>query len=219
MKLPRLAAALLLSCASLAWSAPPYQGPPTAGLIGEAEAAIAAGDDQAAEGLLTRIPSGGLDAMQVARIQLVRAEIGMRRRQPGTVLRSLPPPSAQVVMLAPRMEQLRGAAYFLSGDVVSAVRTLVARERLLSSAGAIADNREQIWNGLVSTPFPASAFAGVAAEEPMTRGWLDLARVLQQGPSSAAIAEWSQRNPGHPGTAKAALVKASEPAPIAAGGG
>ncbi len=155
--------------------------------------------------------------MQVARLQLVRAEIGMRRRQPGTVLRSLPPISAQVSMLAPRMEQLRGAAYFLSGDVVSAVRTLVARERFLSSAGAIADNREQIWNGLVSTPFPASALAGVAAEEPMVRGWLDLARVLQQGPSSAALAGWSQRNPGHPGTAKAALVKASDPSPIATG--
>ncbi len=211
MKLPRLAAALLLSCTTLAWSAPPFLGPPTAGLIGEAEAAIAAGDDKAAEGLLSRIPSGSLDAMQVARMQLVRAEIGIRRRQPGTVLRALPPPSAQVGALSPRMEQLRAQAYFMSGDVVSGVRTLVARERMLSSATSIADNREQIWTGLISTPFPPAALASVTAAEPMTRGWLDLASVLQQGPSSSAIAAWSQRNPGHPGAAKAALVKASEP--------
>ncbi|THD02068.1 hypothetical protein B1810_16425 [Panacagrimonas perspica] len=211
MKLPRLAAALLLSCSTLAWSAPPFLGPPTAGLIGEAEAAMAAGDDKAAESLLSRIPSGSLDAMQVARMQLVRAEIGLRRRQPATVLRALPPPSAQVGALSARMEQLRAAAYFMSGDVVSGVRTLVARERLLSSATSIADNREQIWNGLVSTPFSPGALAGVSAEEPMTRGWLDLARVLQEGPSTSAIAAWSQRNPGHPGATKAALVKASEP--------
>lgn len=214
MKLPHLAAALLLSCASLGWSAPPYFGAPTAGLIGEAEVAIAAGDDKTAEVLLSRIPSGSLDAMQVARMQLVRAEIGMRRRQPGTVLRSLPPPGAQVAALSPRMEQLRAGAYFMSGDVVSAVRTLVARERMLSSASSIAENREQIWSGLIATPFPPSALAGIAAEEPMSRGWLDLAGVLQQGPSSTAIAEWSQRNPGHPGASKAALVRVSEPSTL-----
>lgn len=218
MKLPRLAALLLLSCATLAWSAPPFLGPPAAGLIGEAEAAIASGDDKAAEGMLSRIPTGSLDAMQLARMQLVRAEIGMLRRQPGTVLRSLPPPSAQVGVLSPRMEQLRAAAYFMSGDVVAGVRTLVARERLLSSANALTDNREQIWNGLVGTPFPSSAIAGIAAEDPMTRGWLDLARVLQQGPSSEAITAWSQRNPGHPGAAKAALVKASDSRVAAADG-
>lgn len=216
MKLPRLAALLFLSCATLAWAAPPFQGPPSAGLIGEAEAAVAAGDDKTAEGLLSRVPGGSLDAMQVARMQLVRAEIGMLRRQPGTVLRSLPPPSAQVGALSARMEQLRAAAYFMSGDVVSGVRTLVAREKMLSSAGALADNREQIWGGLIGTPFAASAMAGIAAEDPMTRGWLDLARVLQQGPSSDAINAWSQRNPGHPGAAKAALVKASDARVLAA---
>ena len=190
-------------------------------MIGEAEAAVAAGNDKAAEVLLSRIPSASLDAFQLARVQLVRAEIGIRRRQPDTVLRSLPAPGGAVSPLSARMEQLRASAYFILGDVVSAVRTLVARERLLSSAGAIADNREQIWGGLISTPFSPSTFDRIPAEDPMTRGWLELARVLQQGPTSTAVAAWAQRNPGHPGAAKAALVRPSDaatrgPAPAAA---
>ena len=219
MKCSRLAAVLILTCAPLAWSAPPFAGSPVAGLVGEAEAAIDAGDDQRAEGLLSRIPSGSLDAAQLARVQIVRAEIGMHRRQPETVLRSLPPHESPVAALSPRIEQLRGTAYFMAGDVVSAVRTLVARERMLGSAGALADNREQIWNGLVATPFAPSALDDIAAEDPMTRGWLDLARVLQQGPTTPAITAWSQRNPGHPGAVKAALVRASDATLPLAGAG
>lgn len=215
----------LLCATQVAHSAPPPARPPAASpvnVIGEAEAAVAAGDDRAAESLLSRVPSGSLDAFQLARVQLVRAEIGIRRRQPETVLRSLPPPGGAITPLSARMEQVRASAYFMLGDVVAAVRTLVARERLLSSAVAIADNREQIWSGLIATPFAPGALERLTAEDPMTRGWLDLARVLQQGPSSAAVTAWAQRNPGHPGAAKAALVRPSDaaatrgPAPAAA---
>lgn len=205
----------LLCAMPLAHAEPPLarqQLTPAVNVIGEAEAAVAAGDDKAAEVLLSRIPSNSLDAFQLARVQLVRAEIGIRRRQPDTVLRSLPAPGGAVSPLSARMEQLRASAYFILGDVVSAVRTLVARERLLSSAGAIADNREQIWGGLIATPFSPSAFERIAAEDAMTRGWLELARVLQEGPTATAVAAWAQRNPGHPGAAKAALVRPSESA-------
>ncbi|MGH8516142.1 MAG: penicillin-binding protein activator, partial [Panacagrimonas sp.] len=212
---------LLLCAMPVPHAAPPLAAPPV-NVIGEAEAAVAAGNDKAAETLLSRIPSGSLDAFQLARVQLVRAEIGIRRRQGDTVLRSLPAPGGAITPLSARMEQLRASAYFMLGDVVSAVRALVARERLLNSAGAIADNREQIWSGLIATPFSPSALDRIATEDPMTRGWLELARVLQQGPNSTAIAAWSQRHPGHPGAAKAALVRPSDsatrgPLPITGG--
>lgn len=217
-------ALLLLFCTALvpmpAVSDPPRPiapASPSLGLIGEAEAAIAAGDDKRAEGLLARIPAGSLDAIQLARVQIVRAEIGLRRRQPDTVLRSLPPSSSHVSMLSARMEQLRASAQFMLGDVVSAVRTLVARERSLNSAAALAENREQIWNGLVTTPFAQNALDRLDAEDPMTRGWLDLARVLQQGPTSAAIGAWSQRNPGHPGQSKTALIRPGNAPAVASG--
>ena len=195
---------------SLATAAPLPAPVSSLTLVSQAERAIGAGDDKTAEALISRIPSGSLDAMQLARIQIVRAEIGMQRRQPETVLRSLPPSSAHIPLLSPRMEELRGRAQFMAGDVVAAVRTLVARERNLTSAGSIAENRERIWNGLVSTPFAPSALDNITREDAMTRGWLDLARTLQLGPTPAAIAAWTQRNPGHPGNTKTALVRASD---------
>lgn len=210
------ALALLLGSLSLAALAQPRMptAPSSIGLIGEAEAAIAAGDDRNAEIFLARLPAGTLDAMQLARIQIVRAEIGLKRRQPDAALRALPPSSQHIPALSPRIEQLRAQAQFMAGDAISAVRTLVAREKRLSSANAINDNREQIWNGLVATPLTAGAVAS-QADEPMTRGWLELARVLQQGASATAIANWQQRNPSHPGNAKTALIKAGDRLPQA----
>ena len=202
----------LLFClvVGLATAAPPVPIPaPALNLIGQAEQAIASGDDRAAEALVSRVPPNSLDAVQLARIQIVRAEISLRRNQAEGALRSLPASSAHVPSLSARIELLRGRAYFLSGDPVSAVRSLVARARSLGSAGAITDNNDQIWNGLVSTPLPESALARIGAEDPITRGWLSLAQVLRQGASAAAISQWRQAHPGHPGVSKTALVRSA----------
>ncbi|MGQ0699126.1 MAG: penicillin-binding protein activator [Panacagrimonas sp.] len=193
---------------------------PALSLIAAAEQAVARGDDKTAELSLSRISAGSLDPLQLARVQLVRAEIGLHRGQPQTVLRSLPTSSAHVPSLSARMELLRGRAYFLGGDPVAAVRTLVAREPTLRSAQAVADNREQIWSGLIATPLPARAASAIAGQDPLTRGWLELAAVLEQGPTASALAGWKQRNPAHPGASRAATVRVVEvaraPAPAAA---
>lgn len=200
----------LLFClvAGLAMAAPPAPIPASAlSLIGQAEQSIANGDDRAAESLISRVPPNSLDAVQLARVQIIRAEISLRRNQGEAALRALPPSSGHVPSLSPRIELLRGRAYFLFGDALSAVRTLVARERSLNSAGAIIDNNDQIWNGLVATPLPDSALTRIAAEDPITRGWLSLAQVLRQGANATAIAQWRQTHPGHPGVSKTALVR------------
>lgn len=207
MTLARLLLFFLLALPGLCASAPPPA--PLATLIADAENAVLAGDDRTAESMLSRIPGGSLDALQLARVQIVRAEIGLRRAQPDTALRALPARSTHVPTLAPRMELLRGRAQFMAGDPVAAVRTLVARERALHQARDIADNQDQIWNGLIAAPLSSSALASIEGEDPVTRGWLELARVLQQGPTPTAVAGWSQRHPGHPGAGKAALVQSS----------
>lgn len=210
MTLARLSFLLFLTATGLATAAPPTpSAAPAATLVIEAENAIRAGDDRTAESTLSRIPNGSLDAMQLARVQIVRAEIGLRRNQPDTALRSLPASSAHVPALAPRMELLRGRAYFMAGDPLSAVRTLVAREQRLGAPRDVAENQDQIWNGLIAAPIPASALSAMNREDPITRGWLDLAGMLQQGPTPGAVAAWMQRNPGHPGSRKAALVQSS----------
>lgn len=208
MNLFPLAPLLFCLVAGAAMAAPPTPIPASAlSLIGQAEQSIASGDDRAAEGLISRVPPNSLDAVQLARVQIIRAEISLRRNQGEGALRALPPSSGHVPSLSPRIELLRGRAYFLSGDALSAVRTLVARERTLGSSGAIADNHDQIWNGLVATPLPDSALGRIETEDPITRGWLSLAQVLRQGASATAIAQWRQAHPGHPGVSKTALVR------------
>lgn len=197
---------LLLLCAAITHplSATPSAEP----LVAGAEAAMMQRDDRRAETLLSQIPGGSLDAMQLARVQLVRAEIGVHRQSPEIVLRALPASSLHVPALAPRIELLRARAQFALGDPVGAVRSLVQRERYLSDPSQVADNRDQIWNGLIATPIPISAMPLISAQDQVSRGWLDLGLVLQQGPGELAIRDWSQRYPAHPGTPRLALIHA-----------
>lgn len=199
---------LLLLCAAIAH-------PLSASLIAEplvvgAEAAMMQTDDRRAETLLSQIPAGSLDAMQLARVQIVRAEIGVQRQSPQIVLRSLPAGSEHVPALAPRIELLRARAQFQLGDPVGAVRSLVQRERFLNDPAQVADNRDQIWNGLIATPIPISAMPMIPAQDPVSRGWLDLGLVLQQGPGELAIRSWSERYPAHPATPRLALIQTGE---------
>ncbi|WP_420464495.1 penicillin-binding protein activator [Panacagrimonas sp.] len=207
MTLARWSFVLWLSVWTLAIQAQPPTAAAVLSLIGTAEQAVAQGDDRAAEAALSRIPSGSADGMQLARIQLVRAEIGLIRRQPGTMLRALPPTSQHVPALAARMESLRARAYFLDGDPAQAVAALVERERWLRSPDELADNREDIWRGLLAAPLPGRTIAALDTQPPMVRGWLDAARVLQQGPTGEAISAWSRRNPGHPASSWMAQVR------------
>lgn len=219
MNLVRLVVLLLCAACGPVTAAPPIPlSAPTGTLIADAENAVRAGDDRTAELLLSRIPVGSLDAVQFARMQIVRAEIGLRRNQPEAALRSLPASGAHIHTLTPRIELLRARAHFMAGDPVAAVRTLVAREQRLTAASDIAANQDHIWNGLIATPFSTSAFRTLAGEDAMTRGWLDLAQVLQQGPTQSVIAAWTQRNPGHPGGRKVGLVQSTPVvrAPVAA---
>lgn len=176
-------------------------------LIGVAEQAIASGDDRQAETTLARIPSNSLDGLQLARVQLVRAEIGRLRRQPDTMLRSLPATSEHVPALAARIESLRGEAHFMAGDAVQAVRALTERERWLRSPEELAENRDRIWRGLIATPLAPDAGTSIDQQAAMARGWLAFAQVLQQGAPGEALDAWRQRYPGHPAGEKIALVR------------
>lgn len=204
----RLVLLLLCICCGTARAQPPAPLPPgTLNLIGQAEQALAQNNDRQAESLISQVPPGSLDASQLARTQILRAEIALRRQQPEAALRALPPGSQHVPAFASRIELLRARAAFMAGDAVGAVRTLVNRERALSAPQAIADNRERIWNGLVTTPLPDAALLNLGGEDAVTRGWLELARVLQQGARAPALAAWIDQFPSHPARAKAALVR------------
>lgn len=177
-------------------------------LIVRAERAIANEDDAAAERWLGKIPTGSLSPNELARTQIVRARVALQRRDPGAALRALPPTSHHVPALSTTMELLRAEASFMAGDPVSAVRTLSDREYALTSAKQLAENRELIWSELIKSPIAPNKFPDLDREAPMSRGWLDLAQVMQNGPSKAAIEAWRRRNPGHPADSRAESIQA-----------
>lgn len=213
------ASAALLSL-GLALTSPPLRAdPPPAAeqALAASEAALAVGNDGLAENWLSRVPPGSLTLPQMARMQLVRASILLRRGQPGAALQSLPSGSAHVPQQAEQIESLRADTLFRLGDPVAAVRSLVQREAYLhNSAAAIADNRDRIWTGLLRSPPAAADVARFAIQDSMTRGWLELFQTWRQG-SRADYAGWTARYPGHPGQARAASLRAATPAAATGG--
>lgn len=172
--------------------------------LSAAEAAINTANDKLAETWLSRIPAGSLTMPQMARAQIVRADILLKRGQPMPALQSLPSSSDHVPLYAAQIEQLRAQALFALGDPVAAVRALVLRERFLQNdPAALADNHDQIWNGLLRNPPEANDLPKFAAQNTATRGWLELFQNWRQG-SMANYNAWSARFPGHPGNARIA---------------
>jgi outer membrane PBP1 activator LpoA protein len=172
--------------------------------LSAAEAAINTDNDKLAETWLSRIPAGSLTMPQMARAQIVRADILLKRGQPMPALQSLPSSSDHVPLYAPQIEQLRAQALFAVGDPVAAVRALVLRERYLQNdTAALAANRDEIWNGLLRNPPEAGDLPKFAAQNAATRGWLELFQNWRQG-SMANYSAWSSRFPGHPGAARIA---------------
>lgn len=219
----RLAVVLLglLACAGGVAAPPPPAPPPPAAtisvesLVTEAEAAMAAGQDARCETLISRIPGGSLNAERLARVQILRAQIGLKRNLPQAAIGSLPISSAHVPLLAPKIEQLRGDALFATGDPVGAVQALVLRERYLTDAGAIGANRERIWQGLLITPLPAGSNQVISKLDTPSRTWLELALLMQQAVPQATLLDWASRNNGHPAATIARHLQLARPRPVA----
>jgi outer membrane PBP1 activator LpoA protein len=184
-------------------------------LLRTAESAFLAKDAAKAESVLSTIPGGTLDPGQVARGQMLRAEIALSRKLPQAALRVLPANSSNVPEQAPRMEALRARIQFEIGDAAAAVRTLVARERYLRDAATLAENRERIWNGLIATPVASSDYVQLGVQDSVARGWLELAWLMQQGARAQALSDWSRRYQNHPGAAKAGLVRGAPETAVA----
>ena len=185
--------------------------------LAAAEAAMNVGDDRKAEVLLSRVPPASLALPQIARAQILRSSISLKRGMPMAALQSLPSGSDHVPLYAERIEELRASSLFQLGDAVAATRALVLRERYLQGdTEALTDNREMIWQGLLRTPLSKDDPPRIAVQDEITRGWLELAWQRQLG-AAARYDNWSGRYPRHPAAPRvAALVRAAQVAPVVA---
>lgn len=91
---------------------------------------------------------------------------------------------------------------FATDEPVEATALLVKREQYLTSPDSIADNRQEIWSGLMQRVLTPALLKGLAAADPITQGWISLARLAQQRASVQQYAAWQQQYPQHPGNAR-----------------
>ncbi len=134
----------------------------------------------------------------------IAAALALGANQPERALRELeriPEPLDRAV--APEVLALRGDALFALGHAEPGVRALLARERLLTDAADIRQNRLRIWNGLQRAAEAGADFTPPLSAGPELAGWLELGRVARatsRNPFSApaVFAEWRSVHPTHP---------------------
>jgi outer membrane PBP1 activator LpoA protein len=96
----------------------------------------------------------------------------------------------------------RASAQFALGHLAEAVHTLVAREALLSP-GELAASRQHLWDALRAGVAAGGDLTVPAGSDPVTAGWLELARVAASGSRNPFVAgprlqAWRAKYPHHP---------------------
>jgi hypothetical protein len=176
------------------------------------------GDAQRVEALLAAVP--GIEARSATGVlgASASAEVALAGGQPDRALAALralgdpPPPGSEADVLA-----LRGRAYLAAGRALDGTRVLVARERWLSPA-ELGEARRQLWEALRAAAARGAVVAAPRGTDPVTTGWLELARVAVQGKRNPAtqrtqLGEWRTRYPQHPANGPIVEAMLSEAAP------
>lgn len=114
----------------------------------------------------------------------------------------------------------RARIAFASLHVADAVSSLMARDRLLTSAADRQANQRMIVDGIQSAVLRGADARTPAGADPVLAGWLELGRIRADAKSGALgirqrLQAWHQRYPDHP--ADEALWKAPEARPAAPG--
>ncbi|WP_293369098.1 penicillin-binding protein activator [Nevskia sp.] len=180
-----------------------------------AEAALSAGDASRADLLLDQIPAPGngqsSDPRLQGRYRLQRAQTALARNDPTRALRLLPqgdpggdPQIAEATLLARAQAQAR------INDPVSAVSTLVSRERYLSGIVSLGMNRDVLWNLLQTATLDSVTLNRALSAPVVTRGWVELASLARRRAALGDYEGWRQRYPRHPGEEKLASLFAPE---------
>lgn len=138
--------------------------------------------------------ASGPDPLQAARRALAQGN-------PQEALAVLPTHAVNQAVDAEQL-RLRAQAQFALGQPASATQALVQRASLLNGARARAANGDLIWNGLLHSNLAGMTPRTLAALDPTTRGWIELALLVQQHASLERLVDWQSRFPDHPAAAR-----------------
>lgn len=141
-----------------------------------------------------------------------RLELGMARVEVALARGQYAPAWQQVTQLqapsdaaaASRLLQLRQQVALRAGQPLEAVRAGIAREGVAANDAQRTAARRELLTGLRGAIEGGLRVDPAASNEPLVRGWLELAQLAVsagRSPLSAdsAVARWRTRFPGHPG--------------------
>ncbi len=169
-------------------------------LLRAAELLIERGDIQLAEAQLQNLSGEQLEHHKQVQINLLAARIALANGNPSQALQLLPPTD----LLGPQQRidsaRLAADASFQLGHYLYAVEQRVAIDAQLDNE-ARAANHQAIWLALSS--MPQIELAQARSDNPITNGWLELARIMRRGmigtaPLQDSVLDWGTRYPNHP---------------------
>ncbi|WP_457669134.1 penicillin-binding protein activator [Thiolapillus sp.] len=162
-------------------------------------------DDQLdkADSILQQIDTTALPRELRFRHTLIRADLALKRFRPQealALLPALPRQSSRDEEL--RFHSIRAAAYKELQNSIAYARELIALDRLLSSDEEQLPVQTEILSVLTRTP-PQTLQEQFPSPDSITRGWLELARLLRDFPNApeeiiAPYREWRDLYPDHP---------------------
>lgn len=170
------------------------------------ESLVKAGQPREARDKLHGLDASRLDEVFVARKRLLEARLAILEGRPEEALRHADPVEKMRGLspaLIAELHRLRAESQIALDRPLPAVRSLLAREQVLSARADLSANQQEIWQVLSGLSRAQLEREQRTQPEPVIAGWLDLAMTaLEHAGNRAALANavqrWRKTHPDHP---------------------
>ena len=170
-------------------------------LLKAAELLYQRGDLVSAQAQLQNLQPGELAQQRQRDIQLLAARIAVASNNPAQALELIP--ADHLLTEEQRIEagMIRADVEFASGYFMRAARARIGLDPLISDDATRERNHQGIWRAL--SALPDLNLKTPATDNPVTQGWLDLARIMRTAQTDMrhlqeAVLNWGVRYPEHP---------------------
>ncbi|NOZ10681.1 MAG: hypothetical protein GXP09_06575 [Gammaproteobacteria bacterium] len=180
---------------------------------------LKAGNTAYARVLLDAVHIKGLDISYSVRHSLLAAHIALNDHRPGRAI-LLVTPLLRITNLNP---ELIAGIYWVHAQAslalynnISAVKSLILRERYIVDPRKVEDNQQDLWAILESSPPNLLRRELDLAIDPILRGWIELALLnIDRGSNpyglATGIEQWHLDYPGHPASTNLLFALAPSP--------
>ena len=190
-------------------------------ILQAAELAAIIKDTDLTQKYLAPITFSALNPENQARYRFTQAQLALNDDNYRETLRILPQRVNDLPHeLGEKILNARMSAAKSSGDKLALVQELVLQEPNLKEDYQISLNHDRIWNHAKQIPAFQLNDAKNRINHPVLKNWLDLAQLARISKNGSAVqreslrgdlANWLQRNPNHPGNAKAVSLLNAAP--------